>query len=239
MLLPALYQQTIGSPCYKKYSFSRSAPDFDAETWRVMEEGTAIRTAWRYRPFLRSAGEVPAAAPPRNELRGDSDAEGPAGQAVDSEAAPPQAKSRGGSDAERPALPVLPNPVAPPGERSVAGEAPPVRPRFVGDAMRSASRTLLGSPEVARRLASNPASTVVRDAARIAGPDLVARAAALADAMWLRIDQTDRELPAARSRIDPTGTDGPAMRSQVERAGPEKPAARSRIEQNGRGETVQ
>ena len=118
MLLPALYLQSLGQPCYKKYSFARSAPDFPAEDWSVMEEASAIRAGWRY------------------ERRGD----------------------------------VL-----------------------------SAAGAWMASPELTRRLAANPSSTVVREAERIAGyplgAGLVTRAAGLASAMRMRVRQAAGEKP--------------------------------------------
>ena len=46
---------------------------------------------------------------------------------------------------------------------------------------------------LARKLATNEASGVVRQAERLAGPDMVARAAALASAMRQRADQGERK----------------------------------------------
>lgn len=111
MLLPALYLQSLGKPCYKKYSFEESAPDFPADVWSVMDEASAIRAGWRY------------------ERRGDS-LRAAAGRLFDS---------------------------------------------------------LPSSPEIARRIAANPGSAVVREAARIAMPEFVGRAAALASEMRLRV----------------------------------------------------
>jgi hypothetical protein len=48
MLLPALYCQRLGSPCYKKFSFDRAKSDFSDADWKVMEEATAVRSKWRY-----------------------------------------------------------------------------------------------------------------------------------------------------------------------------------------------
>jgi hypothetical protein len=48
MLLPALYCQCLGSPCYKKYSFGQARPDFSAADWKVMDEATAVRSNWAY-----------------------------------------------------------------------------------------------------------------------------------------------------------------------------------------------
>jgi hypothetical protein len=48
MLLPALYCQCLGSPCYKKFSFDRARADFAAADWKVMDEATAVRSNWHY-----------------------------------------------------------------------------------------------------------------------------------------------------------------------------------------------
>ena len=60
-----------------------------------------------------------------------------------------------------------------------------------GDSLRAAAGRLFdslpASPEIARRLAVNPSSAVVRAAARIAGPEFAGKAAALASEMRLRV----------------------------------------------------
>jgi hypothetical protein len=48
MLLPALYCQCIGNPCYKKFSFERARRDFSDREWQVMEEATRVRSSWYY-----------------------------------------------------------------------------------------------------------------------------------------------------------------------------------------------
>jgi hypothetical protein len=48
MLLPALYCQCLGTPCYKKFSFDRARPDFPDADWKVMEDATHVRSGWRY-----------------------------------------------------------------------------------------------------------------------------------------------------------------------------------------------
>jgi hypothetical protein len=50
MLLPALYCQCTGNPCYKRFSFGRARRDFSAGEWRVIEEATRVRSVWRYGP---------------------------------------------------------------------------------------------------------------------------------------------------------------------------------------------
>jgi hypothetical protein len=59
MLLPTLYCQCLGSPCYKKFSFGRARPDFAGADWKVIDEATAVRSNWRYR---RKAGGLAARA---------------------------------------------------------------------------------------------------------------------------------------------------------------------------------
>jgi hypothetical protein len=48
MLLPALYCQCLGSPCYKKFSFRKARPDFAHADWDVMEQASLVRSQWHY-----------------------------------------------------------------------------------------------------------------------------------------------------------------------------------------------
>jgi len=115
MLLPSLYQQAHGRDCRKRDSFARTAPEFSAETWRIMEEASAVRAGWRYERRAHSAQGLAAG---------------------------------------------------------------------------------LAAPELARKLAANEASAVVRQAMRVVGPDLVPRAAALADAILRRAAMESAEAVA-------------------------------------------
>ena len=46
MLLPTLYLDAIGEPCYKKESFSKIKYKFINE-WEIIEKATEIRTLWQ------------------------------------------------------------------------------------------------------------------------------------------------------------------------------------------------
>lgn len=49
MLLPAFYlQNKTGAGVYKKLSFEQARPDFDPETWKIMDKISALRIDWEY-----------------------------------------------------------------------------------------------------------------------------------------------------------------------------------------------
>ena len=47
LLLPSLYLQAKGEPCYKKYSFEKAKRDFEEEIWKVINYATTIREEWK------------------------------------------------------------------------------------------------------------------------------------------------------------------------------------------------
>ncbi len=52
LLLPALYLQSRGTPCYKKFSFERARPAFGA-AWRAVDLASELRRTWTYSPTAR------------------------------------------------------------------------------------------------------------------------------------------------------------------------------------------
>lgn len=52
LLLPALYLQARGTPCYKKFSFERAQPAFGA-AWRAVDLASELRRTWTYSPTAR------------------------------------------------------------------------------------------------------------------------------------------------------------------------------------------
>jgi len=52
LLVPALYLQSLGTPCYKKFSFDRAQPAF-GEAWKAVELASELRRTWAYSPTAR------------------------------------------------------------------------------------------------------------------------------------------------------------------------------------------
>jgi hypothetical protein len=46
MLVPAVFLDAIGEPCYKRESFARARPYFSAQAWSIIDRATQIRRAW-------------------------------------------------------------------------------------------------------------------------------------------------------------------------------------------------
>ena len=59
MLLPALYLDATGEPCYKKDSFSKVKDKFKDE-WEIIDKASEIRTLWQYKEdFPFTSNKIP------------------------------------------------------------------------------------------------------------------------------------------------------------------------------------